>query len=629
MSDKLKLLLLAANSVDTIDSRASDEIQAIDRAIQTAPLRDKFEIRKEPALRVSDIGPSLLKHNPTVLHISGHSRKTEGLVLENDHGHVAKVQCAQLKDVLFSAGKNLQLVFFGFCHSADCAKALSTRIDFVLGIEGEILVDSSLAFAPAFYAALASGSSIKEAVAYGKSILGLEKLSGADAIVLLVRSGADARKSLAKINTRDDELKAILQRVVLGTESEMDWSNLRNAIDDGVLVLSRQETDTDNQQAGSAISFTENAGVLQASLSRDTHRKVRVTLNLFPPGIAPPYPPRVFIGREDSLQHVKRLLTAGQRSPNRENITVIHGWPGVGKTSLVSAIGHDTEIARAFKDGVLWISLEQQPNIITAMARWGRALGSENVLKAPTVKDATAQLTALLRKRNMLLIVDDVWETGHAAAFSDAAGEECSVMIATRLPKIAEALTSDQNHTYKLPVLTEEFALVVLRILVPEVVSQNEAECRTLVRDLECLPLALHVAAGLLRSEVNLGWGVTGLIERIREGTELINRQAPKDRIEKDGTIPSVRVLLQRSTDVLDDQTRESFICLGAFAPKPATFDLSALQAVWQVDDPKPTVRQLVGHGLLEPVGRGRFQMHRILVDHARSLCSEDQPDSE
>jgi hypothetical protein len=63
---------------------------------------------------------------------------------------------------------------------------------------------------------------------------------------------------------------------------------------------------------------------------------------------------------------------------------------------------------------------------------------------------------------------------------------------------------------------------------------------------------------------------------------------------------------------------------LGAFAPKPATFDLPALQAVWQVDDPKPAVRQLVGHGLLEPVGGGRFQMHRILVDFARSLCTQD-----
>jgi hypothetical protein len=197
-------------------------------------------------------------------------------------------------------------------------------------------------------------------------------------------------------------------------------------------------------------------------------------------------------------------------------------------------------------------------------------------------------------------------------------------MITTRLPKIAEALTTDQNHTYYLPVLTEEYALKLLRILVPEVVSQNEADCLELVRDLDGLPLAIHVAAGLLRSEANLGWGVTGLIEKIRKGTELINKQAPKDRIEKNGDIPSVRALLQRSTDVLDEQTRDCFICLGAFPPKPATFDLHALRVVWQVNDPKPTIRELVGHGLLEPVGGGRFQMHRILVDHARSLCTEE-----
>ncbi|HYJ89017.1 MAG TPA: hypothetical protein VEW46_23325, partial [Pyrinomonadaceae bacterium] len=218
----------------------------------------------------------------------------------------------------------------------------------------------------------------------------------------------------------------------------------------------------------------------------------------------------------------------------------------------------------------------------------------------------------------------DVWETGHAAAFTDAAGEHCSVMITTRLTKVAEALTLDETQTYNLPVLTEEFALMVLRILMPDVVAENESDCLELVRDLECLPLALHVAAGLLRSEARLGWGVSELIEKIRKGTEIINKEAPRDRIEKDGVIPSVSSLLHRSTDVLDEPIREYFTFLGAFAPKPATFDLTSLQVVWQIDDPKPIVRQLVGHGLLEHVGRGRFQMHRILVDHARSLCTED-----
>lgn len=624
MSDKLKLLLLAANSVDTVDSRAADEIQAIDRAIQWALLRDQFEIRKEPALRLSDIGPSLLKHKPEILHISGHSRATEGLVLENDLGQVAKVQCAQLKEVLLSAGPNLQLVFFGFCHSADCAKATSARIDFVLGIKGDIRVESSLVFAPAFYAALASGSSIQQAVAYGKSILSLEGLPGADAVVLHVKDGADDTKSLLRTTARFDELKSILQRFVRGARSESDRSILRKALDDGALVLSQLETDPENQKADMSVSFTENSGILQASFTPDSFRKAWEILYPVPPGIAPPFPPRVFIGREDSLQDMRRLLTVNQRSANGENITVVRGWPGVGKTSLVSAIGHDDEIARTFKDGVLWISLEQKPNIITAMDRWGRALGSQEILKAPTVKEATAQLALLLRKRRMLLIVDDVWETGHAAAFTDAAGEQCSVMITTRLTKIAEAFTTDRNHAYNLPVLTEEFALKLLRILVPEVVSQNEGDCLELVRDLQCLPLALHVAAGLLRSEATMGWGVTNLIKEIREGTELINKQAPNDRMEKDGDIPSVRALLQRSTDVLDEQIRDCFIYLGAFAPKPATFDLPALQAVWQVDDPKPTVRHLVGHGLLEPVGGGRFQMHRILVDFARSLCTQN-----
>jgi hypothetical protein len=622
MSDKLKLLLLAANSVDTIDSRASDEIQAIDRAIQAAPLRDRFDIQKEPALRDSDIGPLLLKHNPDVLHISGHSRATEGLVLESELRHVAKVQCSRLKDVLLSAGSKLQLVFFGFCHSAGCAKETSTRIDFVLGIEGEISVRSSLAFTPAFYAALASGHSIQEAVDYGKSILGLKKLRRARAIVLHVREGADATKSLLRSSTRTDELKSDLERLVRGAGSEMDWSNLRKAIDQGVLVISQQETELDRQKENASISFTENSGILYADLPGDIYRRVRGVLQPTPPGIAPPFRPSVFVGREDALNNIRQLLTV-KRSANQENITVIHGLPGVGKTSLVSAIGHDPEIARSFKDGILWVSLEQKPNVITEMASWGRALGSEEILKALTVNDATAQLAALLRTRQMLLIVDDVWETGHAAPFSGAAGEQCSVMITTRLPMVADGLTTDKTRTYNLPVLTEEFALMVLRILVPDVVAENEGDCLQLVQDLECLPLALHVAAGLLRREARLGWGVSQLIEKIRKGTEIIHQAAPKDRIDKDGVIPSVASLLHRSTDVLDDQTRDCFICLGAFAPKPATFDLRALQVVWQVDDPKPIVRQLVGHGLLEPVGR-RFQMHRILVDHARNLCTED-----
>lgn len=622
MSDRIKILLLAANSVDTIDSRTADEMQAITRAIQNSPFHELFEVIKEPAITVSDLGPLLLRHNPDILHIGGHSRPTEGLVLENEFRQVAKVTCAELTQVVLSAGSNLRLVFFSFCHSHECARTAARQIPFAIGVEGEIPDESALTLSPAFYSALASGKSVSDAIDYGKSILVLQKKAGVQKLRLEVHAAADLATPLIALTDPSKNLRSALTRVVRGIGTDTDQSNLRNAIAEGRLVIDHSENeDKEKTEQDEALHFAEDSEIVHARLTPEAYRKFTQSVYPMPPGIAPPAPPPIFIGREEDLQQIKQLLVLEKSHSSRKHVTIVRGLPGVGKTSLVSAIGHDAEVMTTFREGVLWISLEQNPHIISELARWGRALGSEAILRSPTVKDATAQLAALLRTRRMLLIVDDVWETGHATAFADAAGEECSVMITTRVTKVAEAL-ADSDCIYNLPVLSEEFALRVLRVLAPEVVSQHETECRELVQDLECLPLALHVAAGLLRSEAKLGWGVTDLIRRIREGIELIDKPAPNDRIEKDGTIPSVRVLLQRSTDVLDEETRDCFAFLGAFAPKPASFDLAALQAVWETDDPKPIVRKLVDHGLLEPTGTGRFQMHRILVDHARSLCS-------
>jgi hypothetical protein len=87
-------------------------------------------------------------------------------------------------------------------------------------------------------------------------------------------------------------------------------------------------------------------------------------------------------------------------------------------------------------------------------------------------------------------------------------------------------------------------------------------------------------------------------------------------------TKPTVAVLFKKSTDRLNQETREYYAYLGVFAPKPATFSLKHMQRVWRVDDARPIVRTLVDRGLLEPVS-GRFQMHALLVAHAKSLLAE------
>ena len=85
-------------------------------------------------------------------------------------------------------------------------------------MEGELAVRSSLAFSPAFYAAMASGHTIHEAVDYAKSILDLNKYRGARSIVLHVRDGADAKRSLLK--AASDELESSSEPAIHGGGSE-------------------------------------------------------------------------------------------------------------------------------------------------------------------------------------------------------------------------------------------------------------------------------------------------------------------------------------------------------------------------------------------------------------------------
>lgn len=118
-----------------------------------------------------------------------------------------------------------------------------------------------------------------------------------------------------------------------------------------------------------------------------------------------------------------------------------------------------------------------------------------------------------------------------------------------------------------------------------------------------------------------MGWGVGDLLRDLREGARLLEAEAPADRADvKTEVTPTVATLLRYSTDHLTAEMQERFAMLGVFAPKPATFDLDAMKAVWMLDDARPTTRMLVDRGLLEPLTGGRFQMHALLVAHAKSM---------
>lgn len=53
---------------------------------------------------------------------------------------------------------------------------------------------------------------------------------------------------------------------------------------------------------------------------------------------------------------------------------------------------------------------------------------------------------------------------------------------------------------------------------------------------------------------------------------------------------------------------------------KPAVFELAPITNVWECDtqSARSTLQTLVERGLVESIERGKFQIHQVLVKHAK-----------
>ena len=344
-----------------------------------------------------------------------------------------------------------------------------------------------------------------------------------------------------------------------------------------------------------------------------------------PVGLLPSIP-RVVVGRASDLGRVRELLAATElpgAATTLQRLAVVHGWPGVGKSTLAALLARDPELRAHFADGVLWSSLGPEPDICSELARWARALKlPDATIERMTAPEISERLNLALRDRRLLLVVDDVWDAEHFSAFR-VGGARCAILVTTRLASLADRI-GHGGEVYRLGVLEPGDGLELLATIVPSITSAHGSECRELVRELEGLPLAIHVAGKLLRAEQRRGFTVVALLEELRrDRRRLLAAEAPGDLVGQ--TTPTVAALLERSTDALDPITRERFAFLAPFAPKPAIFDTDAMRFVWEVDDPRETLGVLVDRGLLEPVAPGRYQMHALLKAHAEALDARRQ----
>ncbi|MEM1281878.1 MAG: NB-ARC domain-containing protein, partial [Cyanobacteria bacterium P01_H01_bin.152] len=86
------------------------------------------------------------------------------------------------------------------------------------------------------------------------------------------------------------------------------------------------------------------------------------------PFLAPPLP-RHYVPRPEHLEVVKTELL-DEAQPGTLVISAIYGMGGIGKSVLAAALVQESEVQQRFADGILWVTLGQQPDLLSMVNQW-------------------------------------------------------------------------------------------------------------------------------------------------------------------------------------------------------------------------------------------------------------------
>jgi len=181
----IKILFLAANPSDTARLRLDAEVRSIDQAMRQAKFRDAFIFETHWAVRVTDIQDLLLRHEPNIIHFSGHGGGSSGIIFEDNTGHSHPVPTHALSQLFSLMKDKVQCVVLNACYSQQQAEAIAEHIDYVIGMSEGIRDTAAISFSTAFYRALAYGKDIPTAFKLACNQIGLEGLNQEDIPKLL------------------------------------------------------------------------------------------------------------------------------------------------------------------------------------------------------------------------------------------------------------------------------------------------------------------------------------------------------------------------------------------------------------------------------------------------------------
>jgi NB-ARC domain/APAF-1 helical domain len=366
----------------------------------------------------------------------------------------------------------------------------------------------------------------------------------------------------------------------------------------------------------------ENATGIQAEARDNSTVHVAETINIYessrpPRGI--PFQalalPKDYVDRPEIRQKIKsKLIDCSVSRPGTLVVSAIYGLGGVGKSVMAAALAHDREVQDVCADGVLWVTLGQNPDLLPCLYGWVQALGDYD-FNPTTIDSASSHLRSLLRDKKMLLVVDDAWQCEHVTPFQ-VGGEGCRVLVTTR-----------EAH---MEVMSEAEALELLlsKAQVKSLTTEEEEQAKKLIGAVGGLPLAVDLAGAQIADGLSWDELLRDLEAEIAYLESLDRPNADGVRDEKTRKRLSLKASLNLSLKILTAEQLQQFAWLGVL-PEDVSIQPDMAATLWSIPlrQAKAILRNFRAKALLlsgvQGVGQEfSYRIHDLMHDLARGLLT-------
>ncbi|MCA9735328.1 hypothetical protein KC799_24535, partial [candidate division KSB1 bacterium] len=317
----------------------------------------------------------------------------------------------------------------------------------------------------------------------------------------------------------------------------------------------------------------------------------------------PPVQPR-FVGREDDLQKLHDFLVTQQGVAQivGGRTAGVHGMGGLGKSYLAIQFAHQCVQQSEFPGGILFqaCSGNSLETIVSEMCE----AASVEVHNLPFEK-AVQRLKNALASRRLLLILDDVQ---HDHIETLLPGGQVSVLITSRrrdLPFLVE------NEVLDLQLFSQTECTDLFRKILGDEVDRHPEEARALFTALGHLPVAIAVAASLLKDSVK--WTFASLRAFLSENSGLAELHNSKVNVDK---------LLTEAITSLPQENQKLLCAMTACAAEGFFFSLACRVAGREAKDLLPGLQLLFNSNLVRELDREqqRYFVHALIRQAAARL---------